>query len=137
MRRFVSLPFKIMGLIMAFLLFASITTTFLWISKNDQDYLTQQQLLREQDHKQFLLIKDMLRSRVESWFEAFVHIQTNYTDTVEATTFFLEHEFEYLKVNWQINNLWLLDNQLSVVFTTSANILGHCFKFNRRMGHLG
>lgn len=122
MRRFVSLPFKIMGLIMAFLLFASITTTFLWISKNDQDYLTQQQLLREQDHKQFLLIKDMLRSRVESWFEAFVHIQTNYTDTVEATTFFLEHEFEYLKVNWQINNLWLLDNQLNVVFTTSANI---------------
>jgi hypothetical protein len=61
MRRFVSLPFKIMGLIMAFLLIASVSTTFLWISKNDQDYLTQQQKLREQDQKQFLFIKDMLR----------------------------------------------------------------------------
>ena len=125
MRPFVSLPFKIMGLIMAFLLIASVSTTFLWISKNDQDYLTQQQQLREQDHKQFLLIKEMLRNRLESWFEAFVHIQTNYTDTMEATTFFLEHEFEYLKINWQINNLWLLDNQLTPAFTTSTDTPGY------------
>ena len=121
MRPFVSLPFKIMGLLMAFLFIASVSTTFLWISKNDQDYLVQQQQLREQDRKQFLLIKDMLRNRLESWFEAFVHIQTNYTDTVEATTFFLEHEFEYLKINWQINNLWLLDHQLNRVFSTSTD----------------
>ena len=105
---------------MAFLLIASITTTFLWISKNDQDYLTQQQKLRDQDQKQFELIKEMLRSRVESWFESFVHFQTNYDDTMDATAFFLESEFEYLKVNWQINNLWLIDNNGNTIFSTSA-----------------
>ncbi|KXI30517.1 diguanylate phosphodiesterase [Paraglaciecola hydrolytica] len=109
-----------MGLIMAFLLIASVSTTFLWISKNDQDYLTQQQKLREQDQKQFLLIKDMLRSRVESWFEAFVHFQASYADTAEATAFFLEHEFEYLRVNWQINGLWLLDGELNTIFSTTT-----------------
>tara|TARA_R110000868_G_scaffold22375_4_gene91787 strand:+ start:292 stop:2727 length:2436 start_codon:yes stop_codon:yes gene_type:complete len=124
-RRFVSLPFKIMGLIMAFLLIASVSTTFLWISKNDQDYLAQQQKLREQDQKQFLLIKEMLRSRVESWFEAFVHFQANYADTVEITAFFLEHEFEYLKVNWQINNLWLIDKELNTIFSTGNTTPEH------------
>jgi diguanylate cyclase (GGDEF)-like protein len=110
---------------MAFLLIASVSTTFLWISKNDQEYLAQQQKLREQDQKQFLLIKEMLRRRVESWFEAFVHFQANYADTVDIIAFFLEHEFEYLKVNWQINNLWLIDSELNTIFSTSQTTPEH------------
>jgi diguanylate cyclase (GGDEF)-like protein len=121
MRRFVSLPFKIMSLIMAFLFIASISMTFLWINKTDQDYLSQQQLMRERDQKQFQLIKEMLRSRIESWFESFAHFQDGNADTVNAIAFFLKDEFEYLKINWQINNLWLIDSQNLVLFSTTDN----------------
>lgn len=106
---------------MAFLLIASISTTFLWISKNDQDYLIQQQKLRDQDQKQFELIKDMLRNRIESWFESFIHFQNNYADKVEVIAYFLEYEFEYLKVNWQVNDLWLLDSEINTIFSTNIN----------------
>jgi diguanylate cyclase (GGDEF)-like protein len=119
MRRFVSLPFKIMSLIIAFLLIASISMTYLWINKTDNDYLSQQQLMREQDQKQFQLIQDMLRSRIESWFESFVHFQHDSTDTVNAIALFLQEESEYFKISWQINNLWLTGRQGEVFFTTT------------------
>jgi len=54
-----------------------------------------------------------------------VHFQANYADTVEITAFFLEHEFEYLKVNWQINNLWLIDKELNTIFSTSNTTPEH------------
>jgi diguanylate cyclase (GGDEF)-like protein len=121
MRRFVSLPLKIMSLILAFLLFASVSLTYLWVNKNNQDYLVQQQKLREQDLQQFELIRDLLRARVESWFESFVHFQANYADNIEATAFFFENEFDYLQFNWQINNLWLFDKNSRARFSTSEN----------------
>jgi diguanylate cyclase (GGDEF)-like protein len=119
MRKFVSLPTKIMGLLMAFLLFASASLTYLWVNKNNQDYNVQQQTLLEKDQKQFKLIRDLLRTRVESWFESFVHFQASYADNIEATAFFFEHEFDYLQLNWQINNLWLFNNQRELRFSTS------------------
>ncbi|MEP1446431.1 MAG: EAL domain-containing protein [Paraglaciecola sp.] len=120
MRKFVSLPTKIMGILMAFLLIASASLTYLWVNKNNQDFYVQQQTLREQDKKQFELIRDLLRTRVESWFESFVHFQANYADNIDATAFFFEHEFDYLQLNWQINDLWLFDNTLKLRFTTST-----------------
>jgi diguanylate cyclase (GGDEF)-like protein len=119
MRKFVSLPSKIMGLFMTFLLFASVSLTYLWVNKNNQDYFVLQQTLLDQDQKQFGLIRGLSRTRVESWFEAFVHFQANYADNIEATAFFFEHEFDYLQLNWQINNLWLFDNKSNLRFSTS------------------
>jgi diguanylate cyclase (GGDEF)-like protein len=119
MRKFVSLPLKIMGLLMAFLLFASASLTYLWVNKNNQEYYVQQQTLLGQDKKQFELIRDLLRTRVESWFESFVHFQANYADSIEATAFFFENEFNYLQLNWQINNLWLFDDKSQLRFSTS------------------
>jgi diguanylate cyclase (GGDEF)-like protein len=119
MRKFVSLPTKIMGLLMAFLLFASVSLTYLWVNKNNQDYSIQQQTLLDQDQKQFELIRGLLQTRVESWFESFVHFQANYADNIEASAFFFENEFDYLHLNWQINNLWLFDNKSNLRFSTS------------------
>jgi diguanylate cyclase (GGDEF)-like protein len=119
MRKFVSLPTKIIGLLMAFLLVASVSLTYLWVTKNNQDYFVQQQTLLDQDQKQFELIRGLLRSRVETWFESFVHFQANYADNIEATAFFFEHEFDYLQLNWQINDLWLFDNKSELRFSTS------------------
>jgi hypothetical protein len=51
MRKFVSLPTKIMGIFIVFLLFASVSLTYLWVNKNNQDYDIQQQTLLDQDQK--------------------------------------------------------------------------------------
>jgi GGDEF domain-containing protein/23S rRNA U2552 (ribose-2'-O)-methylase RlmE/FtsJ len=119
MRKFVSLPTKIMGLLVAFLLFASVSLTYLWVNKNNQDYYVQQQTLLGQDQKQFELIRDLLRNRVESWFESFVHFQASYTDSIDASAFFFDSEFDYLQLNWQINNLWLFDKDNKLRFSTT------------------
>jgi diguanylate cyclase (GGDEF)-like protein len=119
MRKFVSLPTKIMGIFMTFLLFASISLTYLWVNKNNQDYGMQQQTLLDQDQKQLGLVRGLLRSRVESWFESFVHFQANYADNIDATASFFESEFDYLQLNWQINNLWLFDNNNKLRFSTT------------------
>lgn len=104
---------------MAFLLFASGSLTYLWVNKNDQDYSTQQQTLLDQDQKQFELIRALLRTRVESWFEALIHIQADYADNIEATVRLFELEFDYLQLNWQINDLWLFDNKSELRFSTT------------------
>jgi diguanylate cyclase (GGDEF)-like protein len=119
MRKFVSLPTKIMSILMAFLLFASVSLTYLWVNKNNQDYSVQQQTLLDQDQQQFELIRGLLRTRMESWFESFVHFQANYADNIEATAFFFEHEFDYLQINWQINDLWLFDSNSDLIYSTS------------------
>jgi hypothetical protein len=56
---------------------------------------------------------------MESWFESFVHFQANYADNIEATAFFFEHEFDYLQLNWHINDLWLFDSNSDLIFSTS------------------
>lgn len=104
---------------MAFLLVASVSLTYLWVTKNNQEYFVQQQTLLDQDQKQFELIRDLLRYRVESWFESFVHFQANYADNFEDTVSFFENEFAYLQLNWQINGLWLFDDKAELRFRTS------------------
>ncbi len=108
-----------MGVLIAFLLFASVSITYLWVNKNNQDYAVQRQTLLDQDQKQFGFIRGLLRARVETWFESFIHFQANYADNIEATALFFESEFDYLQLNWQINNLWLFDNDNKLRFSTT------------------
>lgn len=118
MRVFLSLPWKILGLLSVFLLLASLIIGNSWINKNDQDFLTQQQQLLHQDKQQFTLINTLLRHRIETWFESFIHFQANYGDTIEATSLFLQLEQDYLQLHWLINNIWLYDTEKSLYFSS-------------------
>lgn len=104
---------------MALLLLASILITLLWVNKNNQDYDIQQQTMRQQDQKQFELIRDMLRHRMESWFESFIHFQATHADNAQQIAFNFKREFDYMQLNWQINNLWLFNSDQELVFSTS------------------
>ncbi|MFT2089392.1 putative bifunctional diguanylate cyclase/phosphodiesterase [Paraglaciecola sp. 2405UD69-4] len=128
MRRYLSLPFKIMGLFMAFLLIASISLTTLWMEENNQDYAFQQKMLREKDQQQFQLIRDLLRTRVESWFESFLHFQAEHSQNSGGIAAFMEQEFEYLQFEWHINNLWLLDGKDKLYFTTSTQTPNYIYE---------
>ncbi|WP_416306859.1 EAL domain-containing protein [Neptunicella sp. SCSIO 80796] len=124
MRLFLSLPWKILGLLSAFFLLVSVLITNSWINKNDQDFLALQKQLRDQDQRQLQVIDELLRNRVESWFEAFVHFQKNYGNNIEASAFFLGNEYEFLQLHWQINNLWLFDSQQKLYFSSNPQVPG-------------
>ncbi|MDU0353463.1 EAL domain-containing protein [Paraglaciecola aquimarina] len=119
MRKFVSLPIKIMGPLMLSFIVSSALITLLWVNKNNQDYNVQQQTMREKDQKQFWLIGDMLRNRMELWFESFIHFQVDNSDNIEEIAANFQQEFEYMKINWQINNLWLFDGAETLVLGTA------------------
>jgi diguanylate cyclase (GGDEF)-like protein len=119
MRLFISLPWKILSLLMIFLLIASVSLTFIWIDKNNQDYQSQHQELHDRDQQQFLMIREMLSNRLTLWFESFVHLQAE-TDNIEATSDLLTGEFDFLQLNWQVNDLWLFDSQQRSISATSA-----------------
>ena len=106
---------------MAFLLISSISLTYLWVDQNKQNFLIHQKMLRDKDQQQFQLIRDMLQTRVESWFESLVHFQTGYSESTQDLTSFMEHEFEYLQFNWNINNLWLFDGKEKLRYGTTKN----------------
>jgi diguanylate cyclase (GGDEF)-like protein len=122
MRIFVSLPWKIMGLLIGFLLIASVLLTFIWIDKNDQDYLSQQEALHDKDLSQMHLIREMLSNRIELWFESFIHLHEDITDNPQATAEFIREEFDYLQLNWQVNSLWLFDHQQGVIFSNHEHV---------------
>lgn len=107
---------------MAFLIFASVSLTFMWIDKNNQDYQIQQQQQREQDQKQFQLLRDMLRNRLESWFESFVYFQAINGDSIETSALFLQKEIDYLQFNWQIDGVSLFNHQQELIFSSYAQV---------------
>ncbi|WP_239023965.1 putative bifunctional diguanylate cyclase/phosphodiesterase [Paraglaciecola marina] len=128
MRRYLSLPFKIMGLFMAFLLIASISLTYLWVGESNQNYAFQQKKLHDKDQQQFQLIRDMLRTQVESWFASFLHFQAEYSQNPGGIASFLEDEFEYLQFEWHINNLWILEGEGNLYFSTSKTTPEYIFE---------
>ncbi|MGY0621512.1 MAG: putative bifunctional diguanylate cyclase/phosphodiesterase [Paraglaciecola chathamensis] len=111
-----------MGLLIGFLLIASVLLTFIWIDKNDQDYLSQQQALHDKDLSQMHLIREMLSNRIELWFESFIHLHEDITDNPQATAEFIREEFDYLQLNWQVNSLWLFDHQQGVIFANHEHV---------------
>lgn len=104
---------------MIFLLIASVSLTFIWIDKNNQDYQSQHQELRDRDLQQFLMIRDMLSNRLALWFESFIHLQAG-SASIDATSAFLQREFDFLQLNWQVNDIWLFDSQQKLHFTSST-----------------
>lgn len=111
-----------MGLLIGFLLIASSLLTFVWIDKNNQDYLSQHQALHDRDLSQMHLITEMLSNRLELWFESFFHLHQELTDNPEATGDFISKEFDYLQLNWQVNNLWLFDSQQNIIYANHQQV---------------
>ena len=116
MRPFISLPKKIMMLLLVLLLALGGALYQLWISKTDHDFLLKQQEIRQQNQKQYLLLNEMLRNRMESWLELFAQLHENRPDQIEAMADTLSSEFEFLQLHWQVENIWLVDQRNNLVF---------------------
>lgn len=125
MTPFLSLPKKIMLLLLALLFSVAGSLSWLWINKTNQDYLLKQQEIRQQNQRQYILLNDMNRNRLESWIELFVQLNENRQDQIGALSNVLTEKFEFLQLHWQVENIWLTDEQGVLEFSSNAELPEH------------
>lgn len=125
MKPFLSLPKKIMLLLLAMLLSIAATLSWLWLSKTNQDYLIKQQEVRQQNQQQYTLVNDMNRNRLESWIELFVQINRGDDQQVAALVTELTDKFEYLQLHWQVEHVWMTDDASELLFSSRPGIPKH------------
>lgn len=122
MQPFFSLPKKIVLLLIALLLALSTSMSFLWLNKTNQDFQLKQQEIRQQNQKQYLLLNQIFRVRLESWVEFFVQVHQNQQDPLISISDTLNSRFEFLELHWQVENLWLFDQQHQLVYSSGQSV---------------
>lgn len=125
MTPFLSLPKKIMLLLLALLFSIAGSLSWLWISKTNQDYLLKQQEIRQQNQRQYVLLNNMNRNRLESWIELFVQLNENRQNQVQALSDVLIEKFEFLQLHWQVENIWLTDPNNRLIFSSNTELPQH------------
>ena len=118
MRRFISLPNKILLLLVVMSISLGVSLSWLWLTKTNQDFLRKQQEIRQQNQQQYLLLNQLFRTRLESWVEMFVQLQEDQSRPIASLADTLEDKIEFLRLNWQVEELWLANSQGQLVFGT-------------------
>lgn len=94
MYAFISLPKKILALLLVLLMALGASLYVLWSSKINNDLLIKQTEIRQQNQKQYVLLNNMMRNRLESWIEVFVQLHENRPDQIKQMTLTLEDKYE-------------------------------------------
>ncbi len=116
MRSFVSLPNKMVLLLIVMLLALSIAMSILWLNKTNEDFQLKQTEMRQQNQKQYALLNQLFRNRLESWVELFVQIHQEETDFLEAMGNTLSMRFEFLELNWNVDGVWLINQNRNLIY---------------------
>jgi diguanylate cyclase (GGDEF)-like protein len=120
MYSFISLPKKILALLLVLLMALGASLYVLWSSKIDNDLLIKQTEIRQQNQKQYVLLNNMIRNRLESWIELFAQLHENQSDQIEQMTVTLQDKYDFLQLHWQVENIWLFQPNLTQAFRTSS-----------------
>ncbi|PCH97967.1 MAG: GGDEF-domain containing protein [Gammaproteobacteria bacterium] len=119
-KKFISVPTKLLMLIVSTLLFLAIGFSALSLSRLQDDYKQFQQNTLDQGQAQFVLHSDILRSKLNVWLESFAEI-TQFSQQNDMTVFAgqLANQFDGLQLNLNVENVWLVDAQQKSLFATS------------------
>jgi len=119
-KKFISVPTKLLILIVSTLLFLAIGFSALSLSRLQDDYKQFQQNTLDQGQAQFILHSDILRSKLNVWLESFSEI-TQFSQQKDVTVFAkqLASQFDGLQFNLNVENVWLVDEQKKTLFVTS------------------
>ncbi|GAB3014596.1 putative bifunctional diguanylate cyclase/phosphodiesterase [Bowmanella dokdonensis] len=104
---FVSLPWKILSLLVGGLLLATLILTKSWLDKLDQDFARQQELMLKKDTQQYQLLNDMLLGRMAARLESLIRYGETDMGSADKVAHLMEQELEHLQLHWQIGDLWL------------------------------
>ncbi len=122
MKPFLSLPKKMVLLLLTLLLALSAALSTLWLQKTNQDFLLKQSEIRQLNHSQFLLLNQMFKNRIESWVELLVQLHQSEPEQIQALADTLSTRLEFLQLNFQVEGVWLFSNQMEVVFKSEGTL---------------
>ena len=119
-KTFISAPTKLLIIIVSALLFLAIGFSILSLSRLEEDYQDFQQRTLDQGQAQFALHGDILRSKLNVWLESFSEI-TQLSHQNDFTVFAqqLASQIDGLQLNLNVENVWLVDDNNQVLFSTS------------------
>ncbi|GAA0856190.1 putative bifunctional diguanylate cyclase/phosphodiesterase [Aliiglaciecola litoralis] len=125
MKRFLSLPKKVVLLLLVLLLALSAAMSTLWLQKTNEDFLLAQKEIRQQNQGQFLLLNQMFRNRIESWVELLVQLHQNEPNQISALAKTLESKYDFLQFNLQVEGLWLFESDGTLAFKSQDDTPPH------------
>ena len=119
-KKFISVPTKLLMLIVSTLLLLAIGFSALSLSRLQDDYKQFHQNTLDQGQAQFALHSDILRSKINVWLESFSEI-TKFSQQKDLTVFAeqLANQFDGLQLNLNVENVWLVDANKKALFVTS------------------
>lgn len=119
-KTFISVPTKLLMLIVSGLLFLAIGFSILSLSRLQDDYQQFQERTLAQGQAQFALHGDILRSKLNVWLESFSEItQLSQQDDFTIFAQQLARQIDGLQFNLNVENVWLVDATSQVLFSTS------------------
>lgn len=119
-RIFVSVPTKLLSLIIGALLILSAGFSIMSLSRLNQEYEHYQLENLRQGKAQFELQSRILREQLSLWVESFadmVHLKDsqNFDDLALA----LSEQYDALQLNYNVENMWLVDQHQQVLFSSA------------------
>ena len=119
-KKFISVPTKLLILIISTLLLLAIGFSALSLSRLQDEYKQFQQNTLNQGQAQFVLHSDILRSKLNVWIESFAEI-TQFSQQNDFTIFTeqLANQFDGLQFSLNVENVWLVDAKKNALFVTS------------------
>lgn len=119
-RIFVSVPTKLLSLIIGALLILSAGFSIMSLSRLNQEYEHYQLENLRQGKAQFELQSRILREQLSLWVESFadmVHLKDsqNFDDLALA----LSEQYDALQINYNVENMWLVDQHQQVLFSSA------------------
>ncbi|WJG09519.1 bifunctional diguanylate cyclase/phosphodiesterase [Aliiglaciecola sp. LCG003] len=99
--------------------------TLLSLKKINNDFLVEQNDIKQQTQSQYNLLNEMLLSRLESWVELFGQLYQNEPDQIQALADSFAARFDFLQLNWQVEGIWLFDPKAALLYSTEPNLAPH------------
>ncbi|MCJ8321501.1 MAG: EAL domain-containing protein [Colwellia sp.] len=120
-KTFISVPTKLLTLIIVTLLCIGIGFSSMSLWRLQEEFKQFQQDTLLQGQSQFNLHNEILRSNLRIWLESFSDvIRVTQQDDFNSLANGLEEQFDALELNFNVENIWLLDHKLNPLFTTGA-----------------
>lgn len=101
--------------------------SFSWLLLNteEQEFLLKQREIREQTYKQYALLNELNSRRSEALLEFLGNVYGNNRDPLEQLAITLKDELDFLQLNWQVEQVWLLDTLGKTVFPDIRQLPEH------------
>ena len=123
MRTFLSLPIKILALILGSLLLMTVILTSFALVKMEQDFRSQQEKQLQLRQQQFEHLNSLLENQLRSWLESFTDLvkirsQTDFNQFAAE----LSANFDTISLHLNVEQLWLFNQKAEVLYASTNEV---------------